>query len=125
METIVERPAALDVHKAQVTACARRPGVSGRREEQVETFATTVHGLLVLADWLDAQWSEPQPPGLARVLYHTIVWQYLPAATKTRIEALLHRLAATIGQACFEPGMVWRTQPVTQGAASSRRVSVE
>jgi len=44
------------------------------------------------ADWLDAQWSEPQPAGLARVLYHTIVWQYLPEHTKTRIDALLHRL---------------------------------
>jgi hypothetical protein len=44
------------------------------------------------ADWLDAQWAEPQPAGLVRVLYHTIVWQYLPEHTKTRIEALLHRL---------------------------------
>jgi len=44
------------------------------------------------ADWLDAEWAEPQPPGLVRVLYHTVVWQYLPEHTKTRIEALLHRL---------------------------------
>lgn len=44
------------------------------------------------ADWLDAQWVEPQPAGITRVLYHTIVWQYLPETTKTRIEALLHRL---------------------------------
>lgn len=44
------------------------------------------------ADWLDQQWTEPQPPGLVRVLYHTIVWQYLPEHTKTRIDALLHRL---------------------------------
>lgn len=54
MEVIVERAAALDVHKARVTACVRTPGVAGAREEQVETFSTTVQGVLVLADWLDA-----------------------------------------------------------------------
>ena len=52
METIVERPAALDVHKAQVTACARVPGVRGRREQHVAEFPTTVRGLLALRDWL-------------------------------------------------------------------------
>jgi transposase len=52
METIVERPAALDVHKAQVTACARVPDGRGRREQHVAEFATTVRGLLELRDWL-------------------------------------------------------------------------
>src|SRR3954468_2523655 len=52
METIVERPAALDVHKAQVTACARVPGAHGQREQHVAEFAATVRGLLALRDWL-------------------------------------------------------------------------
>jgi transposase len=52
VQTIVERPAALDVHKAQVTACARVPGVRGRREQHVAEFATTVRGLLALREWL-------------------------------------------------------------------------
>jgi transposase len=52
VQTIVERPAALDVHKAQVTACARVPGVRGGREQHVAEFATTVCGLLALRDWL-------------------------------------------------------------------------
>ncbi len=52
VQTIVERPAALDVHKAQVTACARVPGQRGRREQHVAEFATTVRGLLELRDWL-------------------------------------------------------------------------
>ena len=52
MQTIVERPAALDVHKAQVTACARVPGEGGRREQQIAEFASTVRGLLALRDWL-------------------------------------------------------------------------
>ena len=54
METIVERPAALDVHKAQVTACVRVPNERGEREEQIAQFATTVGGLLGLRDWLSA-----------------------------------------------------------------------
>ncbi len=53
MEVIVERPAALDVHKAQVTACVRVPGQDGR-VEAVQEFKTTVRGLLVLRDWLKA-----------------------------------------------------------------------
>jgi transposase len=51
VETIVERPGALDVHKAHVTACVRVPG-GGGREQHVAEFATTVSGLLSLRDWL-------------------------------------------------------------------------
>jgi hypothetical protein len=55
VETVVERPAALDVHKAQVTACVRVPAVDGAgREQHVAEFATTVRGLLTLRDWLAA-----------------------------------------------------------------------
>lgn len=54
METIVERPAGLDVHRAQVTACVRLPGEGGEREQHVAEFPTTVRGLLTLADWLSA-----------------------------------------------------------------------
>jgi transposase len=54
MEVIVERPAALDVHKAQVTACVRIADEHGNREERVAEFATTVRGLLGLRDWLAA-----------------------------------------------------------------------
>jgi transposase len=53
VEVIVERPAGLDVHKASVTACVRGPSAAGRAEH-VESFATTVEGLLALADWLAA-----------------------------------------------------------------------
>ncbi len=49
MQRVIERSAALDVHKASVTACARVPG-----EQHVEEFATTVRGLLALRDWLAA-----------------------------------------------------------------------
>lgn len=54
METIYERVAALDVHKAQVTACVRVPDSAGRREPQVAEFSTMVGGLVALRDWLAA-----------------------------------------------------------------------
>ena len=54
METIVERAAGLDVHKAQVTACVRVPGRGRERVQEVAEFQTTVRGLLALRDWLKA-----------------------------------------------------------------------
>jgi transposase len=54
METVFERVGALDVHKAQVTACVRVPGPDGQRVPHLAEFATTVAGLLALADWLKA-----------------------------------------------------------------------
>jgi transposase len=53
-ETVFERVAGLDVHKAQVTACVRLPGEAGQRVAHLEEFSTTVGGLLALADWLKA-----------------------------------------------------------------------
>jgi transposase len=54
METIFERVGALDVHKAQVTACVRVPDEVGVREPYLAEFSTTVAGLLALRDWLAA-----------------------------------------------------------------------
>jgi len=54
VEVIVERAAALDVHKAQVTACVRLPSGRDARTQEVAEFATTVRGLLTLHDWLSA-----------------------------------------------------------------------
>ena len=38
METVVERPAALDVHKEQVMACVRVPAQGRSREQHVAEF---------------------------------------------------------------------------------------
>ena len=54
METVFERVGALDVHKAQVTACVRVPGADGQREPHLAEFSTTVAGLMALRDWLAA-----------------------------------------------------------------------
>jgi transposase len=54
METVVERVGALDVHKAQLTAAVRVPGLDGVRVQEVAEFKTTVRELLALRDWLKA-----------------------------------------------------------------------
>jgi hypothetical protein len=39
------------------------------------------------ADWLADKLAAPQLPGTTRVVLHTIVWDYLPATAKARLEA--------------------------------------
>jgi transposase len=75
MEVIVERLAALDVHKAQTTACVRVPGEAGR-VEQVQEFKTTVRGLLVLRDWLKSH-GVTQVTMEATGVYWKPVWHVL------------------------------------------------
>ena len=84
MDTIVERPAALDVHKASVMACARGPAAGGRREEHVAEFATTVHGLLALADWLDVR-------GVTQVAMEAtgVYWKPVWAVLEDRLDCML------------------------------------
>ncbi|EDP64627.1 hypothetical protein BAL199_27756 [alpha proteobacterium BAL199] len=43
------------------------------------------------ADWVEQRLARPCTPGRARVLMHTIVWQYLPADTQRRIEAAVYQ----------------------------------
>ena len=43
------------------------------------------------AEWLTHKLAVPQLPGTTRVLFHTIVWDYLPATTKDRLEATIAR----------------------------------
>jgi len=84
METVVERPGALDVHKAQVTACVRTPGPDGRREQHVEEFPTTVAGLLTLRDWLAAH-------GVTQVTMEAtgVYWKPVWAILEDEFELLL------------------------------------
>jgi hypothetical protein len=39
------------------------------------------------ADWADERLAAPQEADTTRVIYHSIVWQYLPPATRARIKA--------------------------------------
>jgi transposase len=85
METVVERPGALDVHKAQVTACVRVPAEQGSgREQHVVEFSTTVAGLLTLRDWLTAH-------GVTQVTMEAtgVFWKPIWAILEDEFELLL------------------------------------
>ena len=53
-DQIIQRVAALDVGKAELTCCVRVPGQgsSGRRLQEVRTYQTMTRSLLVMADRL-------------------------------------------------------------------------
>ena len=53
-DQIIQRVAALDVGKAELTCCIRvpGPGKSGKRLQEVRTYQTMTRSLLVLADRL-------------------------------------------------------------------------
>jgi hypothetical protein len=62
---------------------------------------------LVQADageWVLARLAEPQPQGVTRVLYHSIMWQYLPPETRTAIK---RAMAAAGAQATAERPLAW------------------
>jgi transposase len=52
MKRLLERCAALDVHKKQVTVCVRLLGAGGEVEELVAEFSTMPAQLVALRDWL-------------------------------------------------------------------------
>jgi transposase len=54
MDILVERCAALDVHKNTVVACVRLPSPDGGRLQELRAFKATTAGLLGLADWPDS-----------------------------------------------------------------------
>ncbi len=56
------------------------------------------------ADWLEARLAEPQAAGVTRVLMHSVVWQYLPAAVADRIRTAM---AAASARATAERPLGW------------------
>lgn len=83
MDRIVERPGALDVHKASVMACVR-VWDSGELEEHVAEFRTTVQGLLALRDWLEVL-------GVKQVAMEAtgVYWKPIWAILEDRFELML------------------------------------
>ena len=55
MDVIVDRCAALDVHKRSVMAAVRTPKPGGGRRQQVKEFSTFTADLVMLRDWLVAE----------------------------------------------------------------------
>ena len=56
------------------------------------------------ADWVEERLRQPQASGLTRVLYHSIVWQYLPKEGRARITTAMERASAT---ATAERPLAW------------------
>ena len=46
------------------------------------------------ADWVDELLAQPQPAGIARVIHHSIVWQYIPPDRQARITAAIEAAGA-------------------------------
>ncbi|MBY6240904.1 DUF2332 domain-containing protein [Methylosinus sp. Sm6] len=65
--------------------------LAARREERVERADA--------GDFLAARLAAPLAPGRARLLHHSIVWQYLPLETKTRAKALIEAAGAAATRA--------------------------
>ena len=107
MQTVIERPAALDVHKASVTACVRVPSGGGVREQHVEEFAATVRGLLSLRDWLAAF-------GVTHVAMEAsgVYWKSPWAILEDEFDCVLVN-ARHVKQ--VDPGACPRGQPAAQG----------
>ena len=61
------------------------------------------------ADWIERKLAEPQAKGTARIMMHSVFWQYLPSDTQNRIEAAIRKagsaanVESTIGWLSFEP----------------------
>lgn len=68
-----------------------------QRTEAALDFAAAQHLVVDKADavdWVATKLAAPQAAGTTRVLFHTIVWDYVPAASKARIDGLLNKAAA-------------------------------
>ena len=80
MDVIVDRCAALDVHKKTVMACVRTPdGVGGRRQELRE-FRTFSRDLARLGSWLESE-GVTQVAMEATGVYWKPVWYVLEGAS--------------------------------------------
>ena len=85
MDLVYARCAGLDVHKATVVACVRRPGSRpDARQAETQTFATTLRGLEALAAWLTAH-------GVTHVAMEStgVYWRPVYAVLESTVELLL------------------------------------
>jgi hypothetical protein len=72
------------------------------------------------ADWVEARLGL-RPVGLTTVLFHSIVWQYLPQATQQRIVAALERAGSMAGD---NTPLAWlRMEPAPHGGHAELRLT--
>lgn len=76
-------------HRVERTEAALRMArQEGRRAERLDA-----------AEWIEREFAAPQTPGTCRLLFHTIVYQYLPADRQTRVDAALAAAGARATEA--------------------------
>jgi hypothetical protein len=72
--------------------------------------------------WLADRMARPQAPGTARMLVHTITWQYLPAPTRDAIRAVMADAAA---RATLAAPLAWlRLEPDGTADDASARLTI-
>lgn len=69
------------------------------------------------ADWVEARLAQPQAAGTARVLMHSVTWQYLPDETQARITAAMERAGAN---ASTDQPLAWVTMEPDRDLAAYR-----
>jgi len=67
---------------ARTAAALALAAAEGRKPERLDA-----------ASWVEREFSKRQEPGTCRVLFHTIVWQYLPDESQERIKAVIRASA--------------------------------
>jgi transposase len=110
VEVMVERCAALDVHKDTVMACVRRPGGESRRGCEVRQFRTFTSTLRELRDWLAAE-GVTQVAMEASGVYWRPVWAVLEELDS--VELLLvnaHHVKNLPGRKTDVADAVWLAQ---------------
>lgn len=127
---VVER-ASVDITPIDVsTEAGRLTMLSFVWPDQLERFArldraitiARAHPLVVdtadAGDWLAERLAGDAPEGVATVVFHSIVWQYLPDATKDAVRAALHDAGA---RADGDRPLHWlRMEPATREHADLR-----
>lgn len=69
------------------------------------------------ADWVEARLAEPLPPGVTRVLMHSVTWQYLPGESQARIAAAMARAGSA---ATEQHPLAWVTMEPDRNLAAHR-----
>ncbi len=68
------------------------------------------------AEWVAQHFGKPGEAGRTRVLFHTIVWQYLPTETQARIEAVMETAARNASEAA---PLAWLSMEADEKEADS------
>ena len=109
MDVIVERCAALDVHKRTVMACVRKPDGAGRRGQELREFRTFTRDLQRLREWLVAE-GVSQVAMEATGVFWKPVWYVLEGAPFELLLANAHHVKNLPGRKTDAADAAWLAQ---------------